>query len=67
MLLATTRYHVVLVEDERRRKHLFAEPELAERVQQPLVVIVRHSPAVLDLAHHVPYTRPVYSLKMYDN
>ena len=61
--LVALRDDVALVEDEVVREHVLTEPHLTERVEQDLVVVVRHPPPVLDLPQHVADTRPVHTLK----
>ena len=54
---------VALVEVERRRKHVLPEPDAAECVQETLVKVVRHTPAILDLTKHVAHADPVHALQ----
>ena len=61
--LVALRDDVALVEDEVVGEHVLTEPHLTERVEQDLVVVVCHSPPVLDLPQHVADTRPVHTLK----
>lgn len=50
------------VEWESGWEHLIMEPSLAERIQQSLVIIIRHSASVLDLTEHVSDARPIDTL-----
>ena len=54
---------VALVEVERRRKHVLPKPDAAECVQETLVKVVRHTPAILDLTKHVAHADPVHALQ----
>ena len=56
------RHAVALVEVEVGAEHVLAEPHAGEGVEQPLVVVVRHAAAVLDLADHVAHRVPRHAL-----
>ena len=51
------------VEAEFLGKHSVAEPDLAVRVEQPLVVVVGHAAAILDLSDHVANRVPRHALQ----
>lgn len=49
---------VALVEVEVRSKHFLTEPHLSKGVKEPLIIIVSHTAAVLNLTNHVSYCGP---------
>ena len=56
--------HTDLVEAEVALEDGVAEPDLAEGVQQALIVVVSDATAILDLPEHVPDARPHHSLRV---
>lgn len=49
---------VALVEVEVRSKHFLAEPHLSKGVEEPLIIIVGHTAAILNLTNHVSHCGP---------
>jgi hypothetical protein len=74
---------VALVELEARVEDIVREPDRGEGVQQPLVKVIRHSSAILDLVktdnYHMKYTQnclsalqryvlhPIFDIRLYRN
>ena len=52
----------VLVEQEVLLEERLVEPDFAVGVQQALVEVVRHAPAVMHLADHIAHESPVHAL-----
>lgn len=57
------RYRVALVEAEVVGEHVLAKPGATERVQQTLVIVIRHTAAILYLSKHVPNGTPTHTLQ----
>ena len=58
----TLRIRIVLIKEEFRVEHALAEPDPTIRVQQALIVVVRHTPTVLHFADHVSDAGPIHAL-----
>lgn len=58
---------VSLVKGEIWSKHVFTEPNLCKRVQQPLIVVVSDSASILDLSNHVTDCGPGHTLGAFMN
>lgn len=56
-------YRVALVEAEVVGEHVLAKPGATERVQQTLVIVIRHTAAILYLSKHVPNGTPTHTLQ----
>ena len=61
--LVTLRDAVAFVEDEVWLEHKVSEPDPAESVEQPLVIVVRDPTTVLDLSEHVVDSHPGHALR----
>lgn len=49
---------ISLVKGEIWAKHIFTEPNLSKRIQQPLVVVISDPASILNLSYHVADSGP---------
>lgn len=54
---------VAFVEVESRSKHVLTEPNLSKGVEEPLVIVVSHAAAILNLSDHVSHRVPWHALR----